>query len=71
MSQTLSPSLARWYGMARVARVWKFSRASVLWGRATAGYHFRSRGNFHAGEVTARVGFNGPNKARLECGTPE
>ena len=29
MSQTLSPSLARWYGMARVARVWKFSRASV------------------------------------------
>jgi hypothetical protein len=24
-----SPSLARWYGMARVARVWKFSRASV------------------------------------------
>ena len=27
MSQTLSPSLARCYGMARVARVWKFSRA--------------------------------------------
>ena len=25
-------------------------------------------GNFHAGEVTARVGFNGPNKARLKCG---
>jgi hypothetical protein len=24
--------------------------------------------NFHAGEVTARVGFNGPNKARLKCG---
>src|ERR1700757_3922932 len=29
MSQTVSPSLARWYGMARVARVWQFSRASV------------------------------------------
>ena len=29
MRQTLSPSLARCYGMARVARVWKISRASV------------------------------------------
>ena len=29
MSQTLSPSLARCYGMARVARVWTFSRASI------------------------------------------
>jgi putative transposase len=29
MSQTLSPSSARCYGMARVARVWKISRASV------------------------------------------
>ena len=29
MSQTLSPCLARCYGMARVARVWKLSRASV------------------------------------------
>src|SRR5580700_7665804 len=29
MSQTLSPSLARGYGMARVARAWKISRASV------------------------------------------
>ena len=29
MSQTLSPSLARCYGMARVARVWKVARASV------------------------------------------
>src|SRR3984893_1132797 len=29
MSQTLSPSLARCYGVARVARVWKISRASV------------------------------------------
>jgi putative transposase len=29
MSQTLSPCLARCYGMARVARVWKISRASV------------------------------------------
>ena len=29
MSQILSPSLARCYGMSRVARVWKISRASV------------------------------------------
>src|ERR1700750_1086099 len=29
MSQARSPSLARCYGMARVARVWKLSRASV------------------------------------------
>ena len=29
MSQILSPSLARCYGMARVARAWKISRASV------------------------------------------
>src|ERR1700732_5642422 len=29
MSQILSPSLARGYGMARVTRVWKISRASV------------------------------------------
>jgi transposase InsO family protein len=29
MSQTLSPSFARCYGLARVARVWKVSRASV------------------------------------------
>ena len=29
MSQALSPSLARCYGLARVARVWKISRASV------------------------------------------
>ena len=29
MSQTLSPCSARCYGMARVARVWKISRASV------------------------------------------
>src|ERR1035438_4642261 len=29
MSQTLSPYLARCYGMARVARAWKISRASV------------------------------------------
>jgi hypothetical protein len=29
MSQTLSPSLARCYGMARVSRMWKISRASV------------------------------------------
>ena len=29
MSQTLSPSFARCYGLARVARVWSISRASV------------------------------------------
>ena len=29
MSQTLSPSSARCYGLARVARVWSVSRASV------------------------------------------
>src|SRR5271163_4921465 len=29
MSQTLSPSLGRCYGMARVSRMWKISRASV------------------------------------------
>ena len=30
MSQALSPSFARCYGLARVARVWKISRASVF-----------------------------------------
>jgi DNA-binding phage protein len=34
MSQTLSPSFARHYGLARVARVWNVSRAGV--------YRFRS-----------------------------
>jgi hypothetical protein len=29
MSQTLSSSFARCYGLARVARVWKISRATV------------------------------------------
>ena len=29
MSQTLSPSVARCYGLARVVRVWSMSRASV------------------------------------------
>ena len=29
MSQTLSPSVARCYGLARIARVWKVSRAGV------------------------------------------
>ena len=29
MSQTLSPSSSRCYGLARVARVWSVSRASV------------------------------------------
>jgi hypothetical protein len=32
MSQALSPSFARCYGLARVARVWKISRASHLHG---------------------------------------
>ena len=34
MSQTLSPSFARHYGLARVTRVWNVSRAAV--------YRFRS-----------------------------
>ena len=29
MSRALSPSFARCYGLARVARVWKLSRATV------------------------------------------
>ena len=29
MSQTLSPSFARCYGLTRVARVWRVARASV------------------------------------------
>jgi hypothetical protein len=29
MSQTLSPSIARCYGLARVARVWKVPRATA------------------------------------------
>jgi len=34
MSRTLSPSFARAYGLARVARVWRMSRASVYRSRA-------------------------------------
>ena len=30
MSQTLSPSVARCYGLARVARVWKISRPASI-----------------------------------------
>ena len=29
MSQTVSPSMSRCYGLARVARAWKVSRAGV------------------------------------------
>src|ERR1035437_7813650 len=29
MSQTVSPSLSRWYGLARVSRAWSVSRAGV------------------------------------------
>src|SRR5262245_6583548 len=36
MSQILSPALARCYGKARVARVWKISRASVYRRRTRA-----------------------------------
>ena len=35
MSQTLSPSIARRYGLARVARVWNVSRAGVYRARTT------------------------------------
>jgi hypothetical protein len=31
------------------------------------GYHSNRGVISHAGEVTARVGFDGPNKARLKC----
>ena len=34
MSRALSPSVARCYGLARVARVWSISRASVYRARA-------------------------------------
>ena len=36
MSQTLSPSFARRYGLARVARVWNVSRAGVYRARVEA-----------------------------------
>ena len=36
MSQALSPSFARCYGLARVARAWKISRASVYRSRKQA-----------------------------------
>ena len=41
MSQTLSPSFARCYGLARVARAWKISRASVYRSQADAAEHER------------------------------
>ena len=37
MSQALSPAMGRRYGLARVARVWRLSRATVYRRRATAG----------------------------------
>ena len=46
MSQTLSPSVARCYGLARVARVWKISRASV----------YRSRKETPPNTITRRPG---------------
>ena len=46
MSQTLSPSIARCYGLARVARVWKVSRASV----------YRSRQEMHPNTSVRRPG---------------
>jgi hypothetical protein len=36
MSQTISPTTGRAYGLARVARVWHLSRATVYRHRATA-----------------------------------
>ncbi len=36
MSQALSPATGRAYGLARVARVWRVSRATVYRHRATA-----------------------------------
>jgi putative transposase len=50
MSQARSPSLARCYGMARVARVWKLSRASVYRSRKeTPNTIARRRGPVGAG----------------------
>ena len=37
MSQTVSPATSRAYGLARVARVWRRSRATVYRHRTTAG----------------------------------
>lgn len=46
MSQTLSPSVARCYGLARVARVWSVSRASV----------YRSREEMRSHTIARRPG---------------
>ena len=46
MSRALSPSFARCYGLARVARVWKISRASV----------YRSRKETPPNTITRRPG---------------
>ena len=46
MSQTLSPSIARYYGLARVARVWKVPRASV----------YRSLKETHPNTISRRPG---------------
>jgi putative transposase len=37
MSQAISPATGRAYGLARVARVWRMSRATVYRHRAAAG----------------------------------
>jgi putative transposase len=51
MSQTLSPSFARCYGLARVARVWRVSRASVYRSRKETPPHTIAR---RPGPVGAR-----------------
>ena len=43
MSQAVSPVIRRAYGLARVARVWRLSRATVYRRRATAGIAAPSR----------------------------
>ena len=43
MSQTLSPATGLRYGLARVARVWRLSRATLYRHRATDGAAARSR----------------------------
>ena len=55
MSQTLSPSIARCYGLARLARVWKVSRASV----------YRSRQEMQPNTSVRRPGRNPPPSTAL------
>jgi putative transposase len=44
MSQAISPATGRAYGLARVARVWRLSRATVYRHRAAEGATAPSRG---------------------------